>query len=91
MTSITRLPYNFVKGPLIGWNAPKAFVSSMGMLTMPQFVFSAALGFSRQRVPEARGTRAAGSLSVPQEECARAVKRFLGHDPPKTPACSPAG
>ena len=46
MTSITRLPYNFIKGPIIGWNAPKAFVSSMGMLTMPQFVLSAALGFS---------------------------------------------
>jgi hypothetical protein len=92
MTSITRLPYNFVKGPLIGWNAPKAFVSSMGVLTMPQFVLSAALGFSsKSEVLEPSGPGPFGSLSVSQEECARAVKRFLGHDPPKTPACSPAG
>ena len=55
MTSVTRLPYNFIKGPIIGWNAPKAFVSSMGMLTMPQFVLSAALGFSsKSEVLEAR-------------------------------------
>jgi LCP family protein required for cell wall assembly len=90
MTSITRLPYNFIKGPLIGWNAPKAFVSSMGMLTMPQFVLSAALGFSaKSEVLEPSGPGALGSLTVSQEECARAVQRFLGHDPPQTPACSP--
>jgi LCP family protein required for cell wall assembly len=90
MTSITRLPYNFIKGPLIGWNAPKAFVSSMGMLTMPQFVLSAALGFSaKSEVLEPSGAGPAGSLSASQEECTRAVERFLGHDPPRTPACSP--
>ena len=92
MTSITRLPYNFIKGPIIGWNAPKAFVSSMGMLTMPQFVLSAALGFSsKSQVLEPAGPGPLGSLTVSQEECASAVKRFLGHDPPETPACSPAG
>ena len=32
LTSITRLPYNFIKGPFIAWNAPKAMVSSMGAL-----------------------------------------------------------
>jgi len=91
MTSITRLPYNFIKGPIIGWNAPKAFVSSMGMLTMPQFVLSAALGFSsKSQVLEPAGPGPLGSLTVSQEECARAVKRFLGHDPPETPACSPS-
>ena len=90
MTSITRLPYNFIKGPLIGWNAPKAFVSSMGMLTMPQFVLSAALGFSaKSEVLEPSGAGPLGSLSASQDECARAVERFLGHDPPRTPACSP--
>ena len=90
MTSITRLPYNFIKGPLIGWNAPKAFVSSMGMLTMPQFVLSAALGFSaKSEVLEPSGAGPLGSLSASQNECARAVERFLGHDPPRTPACSP--
>ena len=44
LTSITSAPLNFIKGPLIGWNAPKAMVSSMGMLSMPQFVISAATG-----------------------------------------------
>ena len=92
MTSVTRLPYNFIKGPIIGWNAPKAFVSSMGVLTMPQFVLSAALGFSsKSEVLEPAGPGPFGSLTVSQEECTRAVKRFLGHDPPQTPACSPAG
>ncbi len=90
MTSITRLPYNFIKGPIIGWNAPKAFVSSMGMLTMPQFVLSAALGFSAEsEVLKPSGAGPLGSLAASQEECARAVRQFLGHDPPRTPACSP--
>ena len=67
MTSITRLPYNFIKGPLIGWNAPKAFVSSMGVLTMPQFVLSAALGFSAEsEVLEPSGAGPLGSLSSPR-------------------------
>jgi LCP family protein required for cell wall assembly len=92
MTSITRLPYNFIKGPLIGWNAPKAFVSSMGMLTMPQFVLSAALGFSsKSEVLEPSAAGPFGSIAASQEECARAVRQFLGHDPPRTPGCSPAG
>jgi LCP family protein required for cell wall assembly len=92
MTSITRLPYNLIKGPIIGWNAPKAFVSSMGMLTMPQFVVSAALGFSaKSEVLKPSGAGPFGSLTASQDECARAVKRFLGHDPPQTPACSPPG
>jgi LCP family protein required for cell wall assembly len=91
MTSITRLPYNFIKGPLIGWNAPKAFVSSMGMLNMPQFVLSAALGFSsKSEVLEPSTAGPFGSIAASQEECARAVRQFLGHDPPRTPGCSPA-
>jgi LCP family protein required for cell wall assembly len=92
MTSITRLPYNFIQGPIIGWNAPKAFVSSMGVLTMPQFVLSAALGFSsNSEVLEPSGPGPLGSLTVPQEECARAVEKFLGHEPDRPPACSPSG
>jgi LCP family protein required for cell wall assembly len=92
MTSITRLPYNFIKGPIIGWNAPKAFVSSMGVLTMPQFVLSAALGFSsKSEVLKPSGAGPLGSLSVSQDECAKAVKNFLGHSPDHTPPCSPSG
>ena len=46
LTDPLRLPYNFIKGPIIGWEAPKAFVSDMGFLTMPQLVLSAAIGGS---------------------------------------------
>src|SRR5215203_2281999 len=42
LTSITALPMNFIKGPIIGWNAPKVMVSSMGALTLPQVAISAA-------------------------------------------------
>ena len=41
LTSFTRIPYNFIKGPIIGWDAPKAFVSDMGFFTMPQLVLAA--------------------------------------------------
>ena len=40
LTSPLRLPYNFIKGPIIGWTAPKAFVSDMGMVAMPQLALS---------------------------------------------------
>jgi LCP family protein required for cell wall assembly len=46
LTDPLRAPYNFVKGPIIGWNAPKAFVSDMGFFTMPQLVLAAAIGGS---------------------------------------------
>lgn len=44
LTSVTRAPINFIKGPFIGWNAPKVMVSSMGGWMMPQLVMSAAIG-----------------------------------------------
>src|SRR3954449_2232276 len=77
LTSITNLPINFIKGPLIGWNAPKAMVSSMGILTMPQLVISAAIGFSNGSdvlKPSGEPT-AAGNLIIPPSECDRAVKK----------------
>jgi LCP family protein required for cell wall assembly len=46
LTDPLRLPYNFIKGPIIGWDAPKAFVSDMGFFTMPQLVLAAAIGGS---------------------------------------------
>jgi LCP family protein required for cell wall assembly len=46
LTDPLRLPYNFIKGPIIGWEAPKAFVSDMGFFTMPQLVLAAAIGGS---------------------------------------------
>ena len=35
LTDPLRLPYNYIKGPIIGWTAPKAFVTDMGALTLP--------------------------------------------------------
>src|SRR3954467_6692672 len=46
LTSVTRFPYNFVKGPWIGWNAPKAFISDMGGFTLPQLAIAAIIGGS---------------------------------------------
>jgi len=40
LTDPLRLPYNFIKGPIIGWTAPKAFVSDMGFFTLPQLALS---------------------------------------------------
>jgi LCP family protein required for cell wall assembly len=90
LTDPLRLPYNLVKGPFIAWDAPQVMVSSMGAWTMPQLVFAAVIGFSSDSdVLKPAGTTAAGNLLIPQEECLRAVKKFLGTDPPRTPACSP--
>jgi LCP family protein required for cell wall assembly len=90
LTSPWRLPYNFIKGPWIGWNAPKAIVSSMGAWTMPQLVFAAGIGGGGGTdVLKPSGTSAAGNLIVPPSECERALKQFLGHAPDKTPTCSP--
>jgi len=84
LTDPLRLPYNFVKGPIIGWDAPKAFVSDMGFLTMPQLVLSAALGGSGKTDvlcakpsdecnPEGPG----GSVEVPESTRRRAVHRLI--------------
>jgi LCP family protein required for cell wall assembly len=90
LTDPLRLPYNFIKGPFIGWNAPKAMESSMGAWTMPQLVFAAAIGGGGGTdILKPASTTAAGNLIIPQDECQRAVKEFLGHDPPHKPACSP--
>ena len=90
LTSPWRIPYNFIKGPFIAWNAPKVMVSSMGALTMPQLVFAAGIGFSSgSDVLKPASTTAAGNLVIPQSECQRAVKKFLGGSPPHSPACSP--
>lgn len=87
LTSITALPMNFLKGPLIGWNAPKAMVSSMGALTMPQLVLSAAIGGGGTDVLEPSGTTAAGNLVVSPQECERAAEELLGEKPPRAPNC----
>jgi LCP family protein required for cell wall assembly len=87
LTSITALPLNFIKGPLIGWNAPKAMVSSMGLLTMPQLVLSAAIGGGGTDVLKPSSTTGAGNLVVSPEECERAAEKLLGEKPPHQPNC----
>jgi len=81
LTDPLRLPYNFIKGPIIGWDAPKAFVSDMGFLTMPQLVLAAAIGGSGPTdVLCSHGECGAGpegSTEVPDSTRQRAVKRFL--------------
>jgi LCP family protein required for cell wall assembly len=87
LTSITSLPMNFIKGPIIGWNAPKAMVSSMGALTMPQLALAAGTGGGDSDVLEPSGTTGAGNLVISPEECERAAEKLLGEKPPRKPNC----
>jgi LCP family protein required for cell wall assembly len=92
-TDPLRLPYNFIKGPWIGWNAPKAFISDMGGFTLPQLAIAAAFGGNGDtNVLGARGGVSpgpGGSLVISQGECRRAVEKLTGSEPKNEPACSP--
>ncbi|MBN9624089.1 MAG: LCP family protein, partial [Actinobacteria bacterium] len=87
LTSFTRIPYNFIHGPIIGWDAPKAFVSDMGFFTMPQLVLSAAIGgtggtnvlcgTSKKEAAKC-GVGPEGSIEVPQSVRRKAVHRLMG-------------
>jgi LCP family protein required for cell wall assembly len=92
LTDPWRLPRNFIFGPWIGWNAPKAFVSDMGALTLPQLAIAAVIGGgSKTKVLRPSGPGPEGSLFVPVENCVRAVRRLTGSEPDEQPLCSPAG
>ncbi len=84
LTSPLRLPYNFIKGPWIGWAAPKAFVSDMGAVTLPQLLLSTAIaGTGNTDVlcasqPTPCGAGPSGSIEVPLSERQRAVSQLLG-------------
>jgi LCP family protein required for cell wall assembly len=85
LTDPLRAPYNFVKGPIIGWDAPKAFVGDMGFLTMPQLVLAAAFGGSGKAdvlcakpSDECDPSGPGGSVEVPESTRKRAVHRLLG-------------
>ncbi len=84
LTDPLRAPYNFIRGPIIGWDAPKAFVSDMGFFTMPQLVLSAAIGGSAPTdvlcgSPKAGcGEGPEGSIEVPERVRRSAVKRLMG-------------
>jgi LCP family protein required for cell wall assembly len=81
LTDPLRLPYNFIKGPIIGWDAPKAFISDMGFFTMPQLVLAAAIGGNSPTdvlcVHGECGEGPDGSTEVPQSVRQKAVNRFL--------------
>jgi LCP family protein required for cell wall assembly len=84
LTDPLRAPYNFIKGPIIGWDAPKAFVSDMGFFTMPQLILAAAIGGSAPTDVLCGSSKAGcgigpeGSVEVPESVRRKAVHRFLG-------------
>ncbi len=84
LTDPLRAPYNFIKGPIIGWDAPKAFVSDMGFLTMPQLVLAAAIGGSDPAEVLCGSPNAGcdlsgpeGSIEVPESVRRQAAKRLI--------------
>lgn len=83
LTDPLRAPYNFVKGPIIGWNAPKAFVSDMGFLTMPQLVMAAAIGGNAPNHILCGSTNTGcgfgpeGSIEVPESVRRQAANQLL--------------
>jgi LCP family protein required for cell wall assembly len=94
LTSVTRFPYNFLKGPFIGWDAPKAFISDMGGFTLPQVAIAAILGGSGETNvlggnKSAISSGPGGSLQIPESECVDAVKTLTGSEPPHDAQCSP--
>lgn len=75
LTSPLRLPYNFIKGPIIGWTAPKAFVSDIGFIGMPQLALSSVFaGSSKPDVLIPSGSGPGGSLEISEQERQRAAK-----------------
>jgi LCP family protein required for cell wall assembly len=83
LTDPLRLPYNFIHGPIIGWDAPKAFISDMGFFTMPQLVLAAGIGGSApaevlcEKEPARCPPGPDGSIEVPESVRQKAVDRFL--------------
>ncbi len=83
LTDPLRFPYNFIHGPIIGWEAPKAFVSDMGFFTMPQLILAAAIGGGSTAevlcVKELSGCSNGpeGSYEVPESVRRRAVHRLI--------------
>ncbi|HEV2857903.1 MAG TPA: LCP family protein [Solirubrobacterales bacterium] len=83
LTDPLRLPYNFIHGPFIGWEAPKAFVSDMGFFTMPQLILSAAIGGSSNAhvlcssPKEGCGEGPEGSIEAPDKVRRAAVRQLI--------------
>src|ERR687897_890575 len=79
LTSPLRLPYNFIKGPWIGWTAPKALVTDMGAFTMPQMVLASIIGgdSGTEILKPSAEIGPGGSLVIPEEERRAAVEKFI--------------
>lgn len=83
LTDPLRAPYNFIHGPIIGWDAPKAFVSDMGFFTMPQLILAAAIGGDAPADVLCAAAKAGcgegpeGSIEVPDSVRRQAVNRLL--------------
>jgi LCP family protein required for cell wall assembly len=83
LTDPLRLPYNFIHGPFIGWEAPKAFVSDMGFLTMPQLVLAAGIGGNAPTEilcgtePTECSPGPGASIEVPESVRQKAVDKLL--------------
>lgn len=92
LTSPWRAPINFLRGPLIAWNAPKAMVTDMGALTLPQLALALAIGgdSGTEILGRDASVSPSGNIVIPVEECQRALRRFLGEAPEQPPPCSPA-
>ncbi len=79
LTSPLRLPYNFIKGPIIGWTAPKAWVADLGFIAMPQLALSSVFaGNAKPDVLIPSGPGPDGSLEIPVEERQRAARKLEG-------------
>jgi len=90
LTSPWRFPINFIKGPWIAWNAPKAMVSDMGPIVLPQVALSALIGGdSGTKILNPSGVTSAGNLLIPKKQCRSAVKALEGGPGPRPPKCSP--
>jgi LCP family protein required for cell wall assembly len=79
LTSPLRLPYNFIKGPWIGWTAPKALVTDMGAFTMPQLVLASIVGgdSGTEILKPSAEIGPGGSLVIPEEERRAAVEKLI--------------
>ncbi|MGI8632562.1 MAG: LCP family protein [Solirubrobacterales bacterium] len=78
LSSPLRAPVNFVRGPLIGWTAPKAIVTDMGPLTLSQLFAAAVIGDDdNTRVLRPSGDGAGGSLVISEDERRTQAERLL--------------
>jgi hypothetical protein len=78
LTSPIRLPYNFIKGPIIAWAAPRTMISDLGAFTMPQLLLASVLGGNdKPQVLKPSGIGPGGSLIISEQERRKKVRKLL--------------